>query len=119
MSASFLGAVAAVLVFLFIVVLLRRGLLKEKYAVLWLLFAFVTFIFAIVPGALRGVSDLLGVEIPANLIFFATLVLLVLVSIQMNYELTRHEARIRRLAEEVALLRQSQENTRESDSGSP
>lgn len=107
MSASILGAVAALLVFIFIIILLRRGLLKEKYAVLWLLFAVVTFIFAIVPGALRSVSDFLGVEIPSNLIFFATLLLLVLVSIQMNYELSRHEARIRRLAEEVALLRRT------------
>lgn len=114
MSASLLGAIAAVLVFAFIIVLLRRGLLKEKYAVLWLLFAAVTFILAVVPGALRWISDLLGVDIPSNLIFFATLVLLILVSIQMNYELSRHEARIRRLAEEVALLRQ-QLSDREND----
>ena len=32
--------------------------------------------------------------------------LLVLVSVQLSYELSRHEARIRRLAEEVALLDQ-------------
>jgi hypothetical protein len=113
MSANLLGAIAAILVFIFIVVLLRRGLLKEKYAVLWLLFAGVTFLLAAIPGALRWVSDLLGVEIPANLIFFATLILLILVSIQMNYELSRHEARIRRLAEEVALLRE--QGKRESD----
>ena len=106
MSASLLGSVAAILVFIFIVILLRRGLLKEKYAVLWLLFAGVTVVLALVPGALRWISDLLGVEIPANLIFFATITLLILVSIQMNYELSRHEARIRRLAEEVALLRE-------------
>ena len=37
--------------------------------------------------------------------FFVTVVLLVLVSVQLSYELSRHEMRIRRLAEEVALLR--------------
>ena len=106
MSASLLGAVAAILVFIFIVSLLRRGLLKEKYAVLWLVFAAATVVLALVPGVLRWISDLLGVEIPANLIFFATITLLILVSIQMNYELSKHEARIRRLAEEVALLQE-------------
>lgn len=106
MSASLLGAVAAALVFVFVFALLRRGLLKEKYAALWLIFALVTFVLAVVPGALKWISDALGVEIPSNLIFFATITLLVLVSIQVNYELSRHEARIRRLAEEVALLRQ-------------
>jgi ABC-type molybdate transport system permease subunit len=44
------------------------------------------------------------VETPSNLLFFITVVLLVLVSIQLSYELSRHEMRIRRLAEEVALL---------------
>jgi cell division protein ZapA (FtsZ GTPase activity inhibitor) len=33
-------------------------------------------------------------------------VLLILVSVQLSYELSRHEGRIRRLAEEVALLQQ-------------
>ena len=117
MSASVLGAISAILIFVFIIVLLRRGLLKEKYAVLWLLFAGVTAVMALVPGALEWVSDLLGVEIPSNLIFFATITLLILVSIQMNYELSRHEARLRRLAEEVALLRQRLEG-RDGDGNS-
>jgi hypothetical protein len=117
MSASVLGAISAILIFVFIIVLLRRGLLKEKYAVLWLLFAGVTVVMALVPGALEWVSDLLGVEIPSNLIFFATITLLILVSIQMNYELSRHEARLRRLAEEVALLRQRLEG-RDGDGNS-
>lgn len=117
MSASVLGAISAILIFVFIIVLLRRGLLKEKYAVLWLLFAGATAVVALVPGALEWVSDLLGVEIPSNLIFFATITLLILVSIQMNYELSRHEARLRRLAEEVALLRQRLEG-REGDGNS-
>jgi hypothetical protein len=46
----------------------------------------------------------LGVAEPVNLLFFVTIVLLVLVSVQLSYELSRHEARIRRLAEEVALI---------------
>jgi cell division protein ZapA (FtsZ GTPase activity inhibitor) len=48
---------------------------------------------------------LIGVAQPVNLLFFFTVVLLVLVAVQLSYELSRHEMRIRRLAEEVALLR--------------
>ena len=36
--------------------------------------------------------------------FFITFVLLVLVIFQISYELSRNEAKIRRLAEEIALL---------------
>jgi hypothetical protein len=89
--------------FLFILYLLRKGVLKEKYAVLWLAVSGIALFFAIFPGVLRAITEALGVQVPANLLFFATIVLLVLVSVQLSYELSRHEARIRRLAEEVAL----------------
>ena len=104
MTPNILAAVAAVLVFVFILWLLRRGVLKEKYAVLWLFVSAVAAFLALVPGAMRWLADLVGVEIPANLLFFVTIVLLILVSVQLSYELSRHEAKIRRLAEESALL---------------
>jgi len=104
--ANVLGAIASIITFVFVFWLMRRGVLREKYAVLWLLFSGAALILSIVPGALRAVSDVVGVETPANLLFFVTIVLLILVSIQLSYELSRHEARIRRLAEEVALLQQ-------------
>ena len=104
MTAHILGAVASIITFVFVFWLMRRGVLREKYAVLWLGFSGLALFFSVVPGALNWVSSLLGVETPANLLFFVTIVLLILVAIQLSYELSRHEARIRRLAEEVALL---------------
>ena len=115
MTATFLAVGASVLTFIFVFVLLRRGVLREKYAVLWLLVSGVAFLFAVIPGALRWVSDLLGIETPSNLLFFVTVVLLVLVSVQLSYELSRHEMRIRRLAEEVALLNDEVRELRKRD----
>lgn len=106
MTAQLLGAGAAVITFVFVFSLLRRGVLREKYAVLWLLFSGAALFFAVFPGALVWISATLGVAEPVNLLFFVTVVLLILVSVQLSYELSRHEARIRRLAEEVALLTQ-------------
>lgn len=106
MTANVLAAVTALITFIFVGDLLRRGVLKEKYAVLWLFFAGAALFFAIFPSALVRISAFLGVAEPVNLLFFVTIVLLVLVSVQLSYELSRHEARIRRLAEEVALLEQ-------------
>ena len=115
MTATFLAVGASILMFIFVFVLLRRGVLREKYAVLWLLVSGVAFLFAVIPGALRWVSDLLGIETPSNLLFFITVVLLVLVSVQLSYELSRHEMRIRRLAEEVALLNDEVRELRKRD----
>ena len=104
MSAQLLGAFASVITFVFVFSLLRRGILREKYAVLWLLFSGAALFFSVFPAALLWVSTRLNVAEPVNLLFFVTLVMLILVAIQLSYELSRHEARIRRLAEEVALL---------------
>jgi hypothetical protein len=64
---------------------------------------------------LNWLSFRLGVAQPVNLLFFVTIVLLVLVSVQLSYELSRHEARIRRLAEEVALLDERLRSLEEPD----
>lgn len=104
MTAAALAIVASMMTFIFVFFLLRRGVLQEKYAVLWLTVSGIALIAAVFPGLLRWVSEALGVQTPSNLLFFITVVLLVLVSVQLSYELSRHEMRIRRLAEEIALL---------------
>mgnify|MGYP005999401045 CR=1 FL=1 len=117
MTTNLIAVIAALSIFIFVFELLRRGVLKEKYAVLWLLVAGVGFIFAVVPGLLDWVGTWLGIGAPVNLLFFIMGVVLLLVSVQLSYELSRHEARIRRLAEEVALLRDdiTQSHTEEAD----
>lgn len=117
MTATALAIAASLLTFVFVFVLLRRGVLQEKYAVLWLTVSGIALIAAIFPGFLRWVSDVLGVQTPSNLLFFITVVLLVLVSVQLSYELSRHEMRIRRLAEEVALLQTELKQRRRDGEG--
>lgn len=117
MTVQLLAAGASLVTFVFVFSLLRRGALREKYAVLWLLFSGAALFFALFPPALDWISDVVGVAAPVNLLFFVTIVLLVLVAVQLSYELSRHEARIRRLAEEVALLDRELKEIRESRDG--
>lgn len=106
MSASVLAVITSVITLVFIIDLLRRGVLKEKYAVLWLSVAGIALVLSVFPGLLEWITATLGFEVPANLLFFGTIVVLVLVAVQLSYELSSHEAKIRRLAEEVALQQQ-------------
>lgn len=106
MTTSYLlGVAAAAGTVLFIIELLRRGILREKYAILWLAVSVGLLLFALVPGLLTSLSRLLGFEVPANMLFLLAAVLLLLVSVQLSYEISRVESRTRRLAEEFALLR--------------
>ena len=115
MTTNLIAVLAALSIFIFVFELLRRGVLKEKYAVLWLFVAGVGFVFAVVPGLLDWLGTSLGIGAPVNLLFFIMGVVLLLVSVQLSYELSRHEARIRRLAEELALLRQEIAQSRHRD----
>jgi hypothetical protein len=86
--------------------LLRRGQLREKYAVLWLVEGIATAVFAIFPGLLNDVARPLHVADPPNLLLFAANIVLLLVTVHLSWESSRMEDRTRALAEEVALLRQ-------------
>lgn len=100
-----LSLVGAALVVAFVFELLRRRHLREKYAVLYLVLASGVATLALLPELLGTLSRLAGIEVPANLLFFTALIVLLLVSMQLAYESGRLEDETRVLAEEVALLR--------------
>ena len=104
-STIILGITGSAVVLVALFEMLRRHRLREKYAVLWFVVALGVLLMALFPGLLSGMADLVGVELPVNLLFFiASLVLLVL-TLQHSYELGRLEEKTRVLAEEIALLR--------------
>ena len=99
-----LGVVGAVATLVVLFEMLRRQRLREKYALIWVVVALSTVLLVVFPGLLTRAADLVGVQVPANLLFFAASMLLLLLSIQFSYEIGRLEDRTRTLAEEVALL---------------
>lgn len=110
-----LGLVGSLVTLAVVLDMLRRQRLREKYAVLWVAVALGVLVVAIFPGVLYGAAELVGVEVPAHLLFFATALLLLVVSVQHSYELGRLEERSRTLAEEVALLRLELARTQRSE----
>lgn len=99
--------------------MLRRQRLREKYAVFWALVAILTLIIAAFPALLRWAADLAGVTVPANLLFFAASMMLMVISVQHSSELGRLEERSRTLAEEVALLQMQVSSLRAETGDSP
>ncbi|MDP9028523.1 MAG: DUF2304 domain-containing protein [Actinomycetota bacterium] len=99
-----LGIVSALLVLGVVVELLRRGRLRERHAVWWLIAGILALVIGVFPSTLIWVAKLVGVEVPTNLVFFVSIALLSLVCIQHSSELTRLEEKTRSLAESVALL---------------
>ena len=102
---TFFGVAFAVMVLTVIVWLLLTRRLREKYAVLWLVIGLAMVILTVFPGLLGAFADLVGVEVPANLLFVLALALLICVTLHQSWELSTAEDEIRRVAEEVAILR--------------
>lgn len=105
MSSRVLPIVGAFLTLLVIVDLLRRRQLREKYAVLWLIVSLFVALFAVFPSALSALSELAGVKTPVNLLFFVAALVLLVVCVQLSYEISRLEDETRAIAEELAILR--------------
>lgn len=96
------GIVAAVLALAAIIELLRRGTLRERHAVWWLIGGVLALVIAVFPGLLGWAARLVGISVPTNLVFFVAIGILFLVSLQYGAELTRIEAKLRVLAENSA-----------------
>lgn len=92
-----------------VLVMLRNGRLREKYAILWLFIGGLSIILGFFPRLLRWAATLVGVVVPSNLLFALSILLLVGVSLHVSRELTILEDETRILAEEVAILRSSVE----------
>lgn len=92
-----------ILALVFWMLLTRR--LREKYAVMWIVIALSVLLLGIFPQLLLWATALLGVQVPANLLFALAITLLLGVSLHLSWELSQAEDEIRRVAEEAALSR--------------
>lgn len=99
------GILLAVLMLSVVMWLLLTRRLREKYAVLWLVIGIVVLILGLFPQLLLGLTRVLGVQVPANLLFALAIVLLLGVTLHLSWELSQAEDEIRRTAEESAILR--------------
>lgn len=100
-----LGITLALVILVVVTWMLLTRRLREKYAALWLVIALAVLVLGIFPQLLEALTGLVGVQVPANLLFAMAIVLLLGVALHLSWELSQAEDEIRRSAEEVAILR--------------
>lgn len=104
-TASYIfGIVSALLILVVVIEMLRRGRLRERHAVWWVVAGVLALIAGVFPSTLAWAARVVGIEVPTNLLFFVSIGILFFVALQTSAELTRLEAKTRTLAEQVALL---------------
>ncbi|WP_448809359.1 DUF2304 domain-containing protein [Agromyces bauzanensis] len=98
-----LSIAAAVLTLIVVIEMLRRRRLRERHAVWWLAAGTLALVISVFPSTLVWAAGVVGVQVPTNLVFFVSIAVLFLVSIQHSSELTTLENRVRTLAELAAI----------------
>ncbi len=106
-----------VLALLLIVNMLRKRELELKYVLGWMGCDIILLIFAIFPQLMTGISDFLGIYSPVNMIFFLGFVFSLIIIFSLTVALSRVTARVRRLAQTVALLEDQIRSEKEDDRG--
>lgn len=95
--------VLAVVMLVVVLTLLLKRQLSEKYAVLWLVISVLVLVLGLFPQLLEWLTAVAGVQVPANLLFALSILLLLGVGLHLSWELSRAEEELRRVAEEAAL----------------
>ncbi len=108
-----LAAIAGSIVLLIIVVeLIRRGRLKERYSLLWLLAGTVVMLFSLSRDLLEVVSHLFGIFYPPSFLFLIAFFFLLLITLHFSVVISGLSEKNKRLAQEVAMLREAVEELR-------
>jgi hypothetical protein len=102
-TAHVLVLVLAIAAALLIVRLVAMRQLRSKYALLWLTIALALVPLAAVPSLLNDVAHGLGFSYAPALLFLLAIGFLFAVVVYLSWELSRMEARIRLLAERMAI----------------
>lgn len=105
MKLTVITTITALTLLLFIVELLRRRQLQEKYALLWLAVSIAMLPLAFFPRLVDEAANAVGVASGVSLVLFTAIVFLLLVCMHLTWEVSRLEEETRVLAEEVALIR--------------
>jgi len=103
-----LGA-ALICALIMIINMLRKRELELKYVLGWLLCDIVLLIFTAFPGLMVGFSNFLGIYSPVNMIFFLGFLFSLIIIFSLTVALSRVTARVRRLAQMIALKEFEQE----------
>lgn len=98
-----LAAVLASALLIFIIETVRRRKLREEYAWLWVLVGIVILTLALWPGLLRQITNLLGIELPVNTVFFFGLMFMVFINLHFSVKISELTDQVKRLAQEISI----------------
>ncbi len=93
--------------------MVRKRRLELKYALVWFLVGSVVLVFDIFPQLLNWLSNLMGVGIPVNTLFFLGFVFSLLIIFSLTISVSRLSGKLKWMAQEIALLEEKIDKIKE------
>lgn len=100
-----IAVLGSLLVLLFIFQLIRRGKLREEYALIWVGAGFALIVVSLWRNSLEIVARLTGIAYPPSVLLLGVIVLGFALAMHYSISLSRLAEQNKRLAQELALLR--------------
>lgn len=92
------------LAFLFIVNMVRKRALELKYALSWFVLLTGVGIMVCIPNMMNHLAELMGIYSPVNMVFFIGFIFAIIIIFILTVTLSRLSARVRRMAQIVAMM---------------
>ena len=106
-----------IVVFIFIIELVRQRRLREEYSVLWLATSVIMFVLVLKYDWLETITKFIGAGLPTTTLFIGSIVFLMLISVQFSIKISKLTNQVKDLVQDNTLLRAELENVSRSGSG--
>ena len=104
MSVTLFAALSSLVIFAVIIELIRRGRLRERYALLWLGTATVILVFGLWRDGLNELADGLGIAYPPNALFALAMAFMLLLLLHYSTVISTLSDRTTTLTQRIAIL---------------
>lgn len=104
--------VVCLLLFVYVLSLVKKEKLMLRYSLLWLALAAVLILCAAFPGPVFEIAKLFGFVTASNFIFVLGFVFLLLIALSLSAVISKQTTSIKNLTQRVALLEKELENER-------
>lgn len=100
-----LATIGSLAIFISVIDLIRRGVLKERYSLLWLLASIVLISLSVSRNTLHFLAKLTGIFYPPSLLFIIAFAFLLLINLHFSVVISGLFEKNKRLAQEIGILK--------------
>ena len=98
------------IIFLGVIELVRKRKMREEYSFIWLMTGFVFVLIAMKSDILIFLSELIGIVLPVNTLFFLALIFIMLLCVYFSLRISALTTQVKNLAQQHALLQSTMDN---------